>query len=36
VDDTNENSNLEQAKTAISQAKDNLDQIVKYLEAGSA
>ncbi|CAJ1941181.1 unnamed protein product [Cylindrotheca closterium] len=36
VDDTNENSNLEQAKLAISQAKDNLDLIVKYLEAGSA
>lgn len=35
VDEINENSNLEQAKLAISQAKSNLDLIVKYLEAGS-
>lgn len=32
VDETNENSNLEQAKDAISQAKGNLDLIVKMLE----
>jgi hypothetical protein len=38
VDETNENSNLEQAKAAISQAKGNLDQIVKmlYLDPTSA
>jgi hypothetical protein len=32
VDETNENSNLEQAREAISQAKGNLDQIVKMLD----
>jgi hypothetical protein len=36
ADDTNANSNLEQAKEAISQAKSSLDRIVNMLQKEAA